>query len=104
VTKWNVTMLHRAQIAAAHLALTVRRLLHQEAQTGENVVAMLDHTAHDPARQSRGRDRLEHAVAQIGESIEHGGDEHVARYTADGVEMDVHGIFEKVDSDCSVTR
>jgi hypothetical protein len=91
--KWNVTMFRGAEIAAAGLALAISRLLDQEAQASEHLVAMFDYAAHDPARQSRGCDRTEHAIAQIGESIEHSRDEHVAGYTPDGVEMDMHGIF-----------
>ena len=56
---------------------------------------MFDYAAHDPARQPRGCDRTEHAIAEIGESIEHGRDEHVAGYTADGVEMDMHVILKR---------
>jgi hypothetical protein len=49
------------------------------------MVAMLDDVAGDLRRQPGRTDRAEHGLAQIRESVQHGGDEHVARHAADGV-------------------
>ena len=67
----------------------IGRLLDQEAQARQHMVAMLDDAAGDVLPASPpARIACEHAILQIRESIQHGGDEHVAGHAADGVEMD----------------
>lgn len=88
--KKNVVILLRTEVPAARLALAKRRLFHQKAQSGKRMVAMFTDSANDAARKPGCRDCSQHAFAQVGESIEHSSDEHVARYAADGIEVDMH--------------
>ena len=74
------------------------RIVHHEPHAGEGMVAMLEHCARHLGGQARRPDRAEHALAQIRESVEHGGDEHIACHAADGVEVEVHGMRDEAPS------
>ena len=47
-----------------------------------------------PSGSPAARIACEHAGGVIGKRVEDGSDEHVARHTADGIEMDMHYDYD----------
>jgi hypothetical protein len=56
------------------------------------MISMLCDLAGHLRRKPCGSDRFEHGLAQVRKCIQHGGDKHIARHAADGIEVEVHGV------------